>query len=69
MRNTVDFRRKRAVALAKSFALWITMTDEALFAEVKKSLPTCSEATRDECLKYLAMSVVYDMIPAEVFEP
>lgn len=66
VRNTVESRTAQASKLARQFDRWITLTDAELFAEVKQVFPACTEATRDECLKFLTMGMVYDMVPAEV---
>ena len=60
--RTIDGRRRLASQLARDFDAWIKLNNTELFERVKQMLPSCTEATRDECLKFLAMDQVYRMI-------
>lgn len=61
-RSTVADRRLHWSALGKKFDAWMKMSDMELLREVQKTFPICVEATRDGCLKYLAMRHVEEMI-------
>lgn len=69
IRNTVVVRRKRWNQLSELLDSIGNMSDEDIFNEVKKKMPTLLQATRHECIKVLIMDHVETMVESNVPNP
>lgn len=62
MPSTIAQRMQMWSDLRRRWDSWIRMSDSDLLWEVKKILPSVTEATRDKCLKFLTMHYTERMI-------
>ena len=58
MRTTIRSRGLASSKLSRLFEKWRVLSDEDIFAEVKILWPSVTEASREECIKFLTMDFV-----------
>ena len=58
MRTTIDSRSRASSQISRLFDKWRVLSDEDLLREVKALFPAVTTASREECIKFLAMDFV-----------